>query len=724
MQCDYNELKMNVLLVEPEYTQAKRTKHEAKLCPVGLYKHYFFHVSKGDRVCLVKGCVTPEIEPDMIKITSLFTYWSKDVFKAIEFYSKMYPDVIIKVGGIFASLMPEVIRESNSNVVVHPGIDKEVEFVSIDWKHLKRKIQILHASRGCIRHCKFCLSQNTKILMADLSIKNLQDINIGDCIIGISESRNSRFGELRHKITKATVTNKVDRNIPAYKITLVNGNSVICSGDHRWLTAQRGWKYTVNTIKGTVDRSHLTKNNNIKFLGYFNEFTENERFKRGYISGMFYGDGSIRIKKDNRERYKDSQEIRLALTDIEALNRTKDYLKYFGIKNLRERLFYKAKKSTHRNSYCIYSHRFDNFKKVKELIVLKNEKEFMRGFVSGFFDAEGCYSGTIIRIANTNKSLIEYCTKCLIKFGFNPVIEHYKPCATIRITERQLDFFNIFMPAISRKRNNIFNRYLTSSMQIKSIELIGKRKLVDITTTTKNFIANGLVSHNCGVRKIEPRITYKTWEQLKKEIQLNDVVFFDNNFLMNPNHKDILEGIAEHKVNGKVIRCEAQSGFDPRLLTQEDAVLLKKARFKSIRISWDHDIKQGKIVKKALSYLIRAGFNSKSMGVFMIYNWAYPFSLLEQKRKVCFDWNVQIFDCRYRPLDQLYDNYNPHTKNQTSRDYYIHPAWTDKEVRQFRRNVRRQNIMIRFNFRTQKQMDAWVNSKRKTGKLLNRKVTL
>ena len=375
---------MRVLLVEPEYTQTKRTKHEAKLCPIGLYKHYFFHISRGDKVCLVKGCVmSPDIKPDMIKITSLFTYWSKDVFKAIEFYSKKYPNAIIKVGGIFASLMPEVIKDKNVNVIVHTGIDKEVEYISIDWKYLNRSIQIIHASRSCIRNCKFC-----------------------------------------------------------------------------------------------------------------------------------------------------------------------------------------------------------------------------------------------------------------------------------------------------------------------------------------------------GVRKIEPELSYKNWKQIKKEIQLNDIVFFDNNFLANPYHKEILEGIANHKVNSKVIRCEAQSGFDPRLLTQEDAIILKKARFKNIRISWDHNLKQKKVVKMALSYLIKAGFNSKSIGIFMIYNWDYPFNLLEQKRNVCFDWNVQIFDCRFRPLNQLFDNYNPYAKNQTSKDYYIHPKWTDAQIRQFRKNIRRQNIMIRFNFRTEKQMDMWINSKKKTGKLLNRKLNL
>ena len=193
---------------------------------------------------------------------------------------------------------------------------------------------------------------------------------------------------------------------------------------------------------------------------------------------------------------------------------------------------------------------------------------------------------------------------------------------------------------------------------------------------------------------------------------------------MNPNHTEILKGIKDHRINGKIIRCEAQSGFDPRLITQEDAILLKKARFRSIRISWDHGMEQIPDVKRALSYLQIAGFPSKQIGIFMIYNWDNPFKLMEQKRLICKEWNAQIFDCRYRPLDQLYDNYNPRAKSQTKKDYYIHPDWTDAQIRQFRRNIRRQNIMIRFNFRSEHQMDEWLKAKRKTGKLLNRKLTL
>jgi len=70
---------------------------------------------------------------------------------------------------------------------------------------------------------------------------------------------------------------------------------------------------------------------------------------------------------------------------------------------------------------------------------------------------------------------------------------------------------------------------------------------------------------------------------------------------------------------------------------------------------------------------------------------------MEKKRIKCWEWRVQIVDCRYRPLDQTYDNYNPKKTKQTKGDYYIHEkaGWTDKLIRTFRSNIRKQNICVR-----------------------------
>ena len=104
-------------------------------------------------------------------------------------------------------------------------------------------------------------------------------------------------------------------------------------------------------------------------------------------------------------------------------------------------------------------------------------------------------------------------------------------------------------------------------------------------------------------------------------------------------------------------------------------------------------------MKRQIDFLLNAGYNSKDLSIFMLYNWDIPFDEMEKKRIKCWEWKVQINDCRFRPLNQTFDNYNPylHKKGQGPEDYHIHEEaeWTDHLVRQFRKNVRRQNIAIR-----------------------------
>jgi hypothetical protein len=117
--------------------------------------------------------------------------------------------------------------------------------------------------------------------------------------------------------------------------------------------------------------------------------------------------------------------------------------------------------------------------------------------------------------------------------------------------------------------------------------------------------------------------------------------------------------------------------------------------------------------------LVDAGYKAKDIYVFMIYNRNHDFQEMEKKRLKCWEWRVQISDCRYRPLEQVYDHYSPQ-KEQTIDDYYIHPNWSDNEIKQFRKNVRRQNICVRHGFAfysndlEQKLVDQTVTSKIKS----------
>ena len=113
--------------------------------------------------------------------------------------------------------------------------------------------------------------------------------------------------------------------------------------------------------------------------------------------------------------------------------------------------------------------------------------------------------------------------------------------------------------------------------------------------------------------------------------------------------------------------------------------------------------------------MTEAGYKSKDISVFMIYNFNIPYQDMLKKLDNCRKWGVQITDCRYRPLRSTYDHYNPqkYRQGQTEDDYYIHTkaGWTDEKIRDFRKKVRQHNIWIRYakdkGLAYDKKMEKW-----------------
>lgn len=202
----------------------------------------------------------------------------------------------------------------------------------------------------------------------------------------------------------------------------------------------------------------------------------------------------------------------------------------------------------------------------------------------------------------------------------------------------------------------------------------------------------------CGTWQIEPEFTPK--RSIRGEIQLPGVVFYDNNFLMNPYVESILDELIGLRGEGKVKWVESQSGLDGRVLLEKPhlARMIKQAGFRYPRIAWDWGYDQNSYIERQIQVLVEAGYKSRDIFVFILYNYQIPFEEMERKRIKCWEWQVQIADCRFRPLNRLVDEYNPQATGQTSEDYFISEGWSDALVKQFRRNVRRQNICVRMRY--------------------------
>ena len=172
----------------------------------------------------------------------------------------------------------------------------------------------------------------------------------------------------------------------------------------------------------------------------------------------------------------------------------------------------------------------------------------------------------------------------------------------------------------------------------------------------------------CGTWILEPQEEYV--DNIAQLIRKNHVVFYDNNFLRHPDIRRILRELREARVNGKVITFESQSGFDGRILNQELANLLKKARFINPRIAWDNSFEDWPKIQAQIEMLHKAGYKNNEYSIFMIFNWNHDFQEMENKRIKCWDWGVRILDYRSRPFDRPFDHFDARL-NQTWRDCYI-----------------------------------------------------
>ncbi|MCP2304210.1 intein C-terminal splicing region/intein N-terminal splicing region [Actinokineospora globicatena] len=307
--------------------------------------------------------------------------------------------------------------------------------------------------RGCTHACSYCLHGDTPILMADGTTKPMAELRVGDRVYGTE-----RRGSYRHYVPTEVLDHWTTVK-PAYRVTLVDGTQLIASGEHRFLT-ERGWKHVTGEVSGPARRPHLTAGNKLMGTGRFAlPPKDTADYRRGYLSGIARGDGTVAESERAAARVAEYLTGDFALTLPVEWPRTPT-------------------------------------------------DEWRKGLLAGAFDADGTFSHRILRLPNLGDRALAAVKEALETFGFSYATESRRAAGgktCVRVDgglAEHLRLFHTTDPAATEKRS-IDDAAIKSGAQlgVVSIEPLGlDLPLFDITTGTGDFIANGVVSHNCFAR--------------------------------------------------------------------------------------------------------------------------------------------------------------------------------------------------------------------------------
>ncbi len=265
-------------------------------------------------------------------------------------------------------------------------------------------------------------------------------------------------------------------------------------------------------MSGPGQRPYLTTNDSL--LGFGRTVGSLEAcadYRRGYLTGMVRGDANLKTYRYERpgRQHGDVHRFRLALVDDDGLDRAQDFLQQEGIPTAR--FMFTAATPQRRAVSAIRNSSRSAVEAITALIdwPVDPSTAWRRGFLAGIFDAEGSRSHGVLRISNSDEVILRQTQAALAGFGFDAVLEDpglANEVKTVRVRgglREHLRFTHLVDPAIRRKCSvDGIAVKSDADLRVLAIEPLGlDMPMFDITTGTGDFIANGVISHNCFARR-------------------------------------------------------------------------------------------------------------------------------------------------------------------------------------------------------------------------------
>lgn len=383
-----------------------------------------------------------------------------------------------------------------------------------------------------------CCPAGSHILMSDLSVKQIEDIVVGDKVLGC-EKLGDGNPRGNFEYTETNVLKTFQRNSVVYEYRMNDGAKIRCTKDHLWLSGGRylshgderrktagGFFEYINPIQGRKIARAYSRLDGRTCVDF-----SSSQFKLGYIHGALAGEGTFKgrangISKEKRLRLK-SARYRFFVKDFSYYQRFKSFVKdLVGLSHTHETEWVRIDGVIRHLNPGTFERRgygpkdglgegfsitlnVDSYRRIKSTKPFKTASDsYISGWLSGIIDAEGCQQKCDVRIAQCSVS--NFVTHRLIKdalerFGFRPTEilgkDHRGKGWRIGKTPDIIRLSQLTDITIKRKifmsiHGKRLMRCRDSSMVLERTSL-GEMKVFSLKTGTGNYISQGLVSSNC-----------------------------------------------------------------------------------------------------------------------------------------------------------------------------------------------------------------------------------
>ncbi len=360
----------------------------------------------------------------------------------------------------------------------------------------------------CNLRCVWCSAIGTRVLTSDLKWTPIETLNPGDWVVGAL--RQDKGGHLQLQPTQVVET--AVRRTPMVRFLTEDGIQFACSADHLLYQATTrtqdsskihvGWRKARNLSIGRAVRCVLPPEDLQMDV---------EAYERGWLCGMAEGDGCFWSLRKGDKSYR---RFRLALSNFSLLEQFQQFAKRAGY-----RLYFAPHQHSGFKGYNVMealwlteSQRAESFE--RWLKAYPQDQSYCRGWLAGFFDAEGSYTGAI-RFAQQEGIFKQKAIDFAAKLGFRPTSES----RGIRLdgtTPEILRFYSLCQPR-SLNKWNFWGISSQARQHIVEAEHADTEEVISLKTASGTYVSEGILSHNCDT-------PFTSWNPENKDITLKEAV--------------------------------------------------------------------------------------------------------------------------------------------------------------------------------------------------------